>query len=189
MFIYLIFFFFFGNQVVIDDAVAFVGGIDLCFGRYDNGKYSVTDLQKEVYPGRDYVNSCRGSNSESNGPAMEEILDRKTVPRMPWHDVMMQCDGPVAKDVVFNFVQRWNFIKDKTNPTGMNYIMPLSSTENLIDMKEINHKAFSDCSCQVLRSIGEWSCGVPTEKSIYDAYIYAIQNAQHFIYIGKKNKH
>lgn len=36
---------------------------------------------------------------------------------------------------------------------------------------------------QVLRSVGEWSAGCATESSIYHAYVHAILNANHFIYI------
>ena len=36
---------------------------------------------------------------------------------------------------------------------------------------------------QLLRSAGEWSCGVQHESSILRAYCASIRNAQHFIYI------
>ena len=36
---------------------------------------------------------------------------------------------------------------------------------------------------QILRSLSEWSGGVPTERSIHTAYVEAINSAQHFIYI------
>jgi len=39
------------------------------------------------------------------------------------------------------------------------------------------------CHVQVLRSAGKWSMGLPTETSIYHAYVYAILNAQHSVYI------
>ncbi len=38
-------------------------------------------------------------------------------------------------------------------------------------------------SCQVLRSSSEWSLGIPTEHSIYEAYLQLIDSAEHFIYI------
>ena len=38
--------------------------------------------------------------------------------------------------------------------------------------------------CQVLRSSSEWSAGISkTESSIYEAMLYAIGTAQHYIYI------
>jgi phospholipase D1/2 len=38
--------------VVIDEKVAFVGGIDLCYGRYDDERYLLTDIDEKVFPGR-----------------------------------------------------------------------------------------------------------------------------------------
>jgi len=37
--------------------------------------------------------------------------------------------------------------------------------------------------CQILRSLSTWSGGVPTESSIHEAYIQAIEESKHFIYI------
>jgi phosphatidylserine/phosphatidylglycerophosphate/cardiolipin synthase-like enzyme len=39
------------------------------------------------------------------------------------------------------------------------------------------------CKVQLLRSIGKWSTGTRTEHSILTAYLDAIKNATHFIYI------
>jgi phospholipase D1/2 len=38
--------------------------------------------------------------------------------------------------------------------------------------------------CQVVRSLADWSGGLPEpETSIHEAYLAAIENAEHFIYI------
>lgn len=37
--------------------------------------------------------------------------------------------------------------------------------------------------CQVVRSASQWSAGIPVEHSIQEAYIAAIHNSQHFVYI------
>ena len=44
--------------VVVDNVQAFVGGLDLCMGRFDNDKHSVGDSvgAYEVWPGMDYSN-------------------------------------------------------------------------------------------------------------------------------------
>lgn len=43
---------------------------------------------------------------------------------------------------------------------------------------------YSDCTCQIIRSISEWSVGLPeTEQSIYKAYLTFIKESEHFIYI------
>lgn len=38
-------------------------------------------------------------------------------------------------------------------------------------------------ACQIVRSCTKWSAGIPTEHSIQDAYIGAIENSRHFVYI------
>ena len=42
---------------------------------------------------------------------------------------------------------------------------------------------FHNCTSQVLRSCGLWSNGIQTEHSIQNAYVDAIANANHYIYI------
>ena len=41
----------------------------------------------------------------------------------------------------------------------------------------------SDVQVQLVRSASKWSAGTPTEHSIANAYIHAISNAKHFVYI------
>lgn len=94
--------------VVCDESIAFIGGVDLCYGRYENSDYSLTDEEEAIFPGRDYCNIFL--ENESNGPSEQSLLDRKTQPRMPWCDVHVQLDGMAAFDVALNFVQRWNHI-------------------------------------------------------------------------------
>jgi hypothetical protein len=38
--------------VVIDEEVAFVGGVDLCYNRYDDSRYLLADHDASVFPGR-----------------------------------------------------------------------------------------------------------------------------------------
>lgn len=47
--------------VVVDNRLAFIGGLDLCFGRYDTHNHSLSDYpaeghDREVFPGQDYSN-------------------------------------------------------------------------------------------------------------------------------------
>jgi phospholipase D1/2 len=115
------------KTVVVDEDTAFVGGIDLCFGRYDDSLYRLTDPKEEVFPGRDYQNS--GYHGESNGPAHVPLVDRQRVPRLPWHDVAVRLCGAVAGDVMTNFVQRWNHAIRSgaaTSSKKMHYLLPLS---------------------------------------------------------------
>ena len=40
-----------------------------------------------------------------------DFIDRKAVPRMPWHDEALVVFGQAARDVARHFIQRWNFHK------------------------------------------------------------------------------
>lgn len=47
--------------MVVDNRLAFIGGLDLCFGRYDTHSHSLSDYpaeghDREVFPGQDYSN-------------------------------------------------------------------------------------------------------------------------------------
>lgn len=46
------------KMVLIDNTVAYMGGLDICFGRMDNQKHLLHDNdEKEFWPGIDYSNS------------------------------------------------------------------------------------------------------------------------------------
>ena len=94
--------------VAIDNRVAFVGGLDLCFGRFDTSKHRLDDVDGEVWPGLDYYNP-RVIEPTSWDRPMEDIFDRTQIPRMPWHDVHCAVWGLPALDVARHFVQCWNF--------------------------------------------------------------------------------
>jgi phospholipase D1/2 len=42
--------------VIVDNHVCYVGGLDLCFGRYDSPEHKVTDSPPMIWPGKDYYN-------------------------------------------------------------------------------------------------------------------------------------
>lgn len=42
--------------VTIDNQISFIGGLDLCFGRYDNFEHKVGDMPPLIWPGKDYYN-------------------------------------------------------------------------------------------------------------------------------------
>ncbi len=44
--------FLFASPVVIDEEVAFVGGLDLCYNRYDDSRYLLADPNGKTFPGR-----------------------------------------------------------------------------------------------------------------------------------------
>ncbi|XP_058077633.1 phospholipase D zeta 1-like isoform X2 [Magnolia sinica] len=96
--------------VIVDYQVCYIGGLDLCFGRYDTFEHKVGDYPPQIWPGKDYYNP-RESEPNSWEDTMKDELDRKKYPRMPWHDVHCALWGPPCRDVARHFVQRWNFAK------------------------------------------------------------------------------
>lgn len=62
--------------------VAFVGGIDLCHGRRDDGLHE--------------------------GDPQQPPMDRRYRGRAPWHDATFELRGPVVGDLLRTFVERWN---------------------------------------------------------------------------------
>eukprot|EP01126_Amoeba_proteus_P027510 TRINITY_DN27305_c0_g1_i6.p1 TRINITY_DN27305_c0_g1~~TRINITY_DN27305_c0_g1_i6.p1 ORF type:complete len:1244 (-),score=228.24 TRINITY_DN27305_c0_g1_i6:99-3830(-) len=104
--------------VVIDRYLAFVGGIDLCWGRYNTPGSSPVDPNGEIYRGKDYYNPMISAPSRLDQPFVDQF-DRQVWPRMPWQDVQLCVSGPPARDVALNFIQRWNVEMDRRNqPSG-----------------------------------------------------------------------
>ncbi|URE38688.1 phospholipase D [Musa troglodytarum] len=101
--------------VTIDNQISFIGGLDLCFGRYDNFEHKVGDMPPLIWPGKDYYNP-RESEPNSWEDTMKDELDRGKYPRMPWHDVQCALWGPPCHDVARHFVQRWNYAKRSKAP-------------------------------------------------------------------------
>ncbi|KAF5752177.1 Phospholipase D P1 ZETA 1 isoform 1 [Tripterygium wilfordii] len=101
--------------VIVDHQICFIGGLDLCFGRYDTPEHKVGDCPPLVWPGKDYYNP-RESEPNSWEDVMKDELDRGKYPRMPWHDVHCALWGPPCRDVARHFVQRWNYAKRNKAP-------------------------------------------------------------------------
>ncbi|KAG2210594.1 hypothetical protein INT47_002536 [Mucor saturninus] len=171
--------------VVVDNRLAFIGGLDLCFGRYDTHDHSLSDFpaenyDREVFPGQDYSNP-RVKDFVNVAQYHKTLVDRKTTPRMPWHDVTLGVVGPIARDIARHFIQRWNFLK--SNKSMHRRIVPflLPKGEYVAARDESNFSG--TCKVQLLRSSSRWSSDVEREHSIYNAYMECISHAKHFIYI------
>lgn len=105
--------------VCIDQSLAFVGGLDLCFGRYDHHGHPLSDPgggngAKQIWRGKDYSNPIIKDFVRVNQP-YEDLIDRNSQPRMPWHDVHCSISGPAVQDVAYHFIQRWNFVCSKND--------------------------------------------------------------------------
>ncbi|CCK69258.1 phospholipase D KNAG_0C01450 [Huiozyma naganishii CBS 8797] len=176
---------------VIDNTVAFMGGIDLCFGRYDTPDHVLRDdyedIRDQVFPGKDYSNARVCDFFELNKP-FESMYDRNVLPRMPWHDVHMMMIGDPGRDLARHFVQRWNYLLREKRPSRATPLLlpPVDFTKEELCNSDLfkRLKPRSTCEIQILRSAGDWSLGLKqTEKSIQNAYLKLISESQHYIYI------
>ncbi|GAA0181624.1 phospholipase [Lithospermum erythrorhizon] len=173
--------------------VAFVGGLDLCRGRYDTPRHPLFSTLGTVHKD-DY------HNPNYTGPATG-------CPREPWHDLHSRIDGPAAYDVLKNFEERWlkaskvNKMKSSQSDSllKLDRIPDILGVEEAASVQEDHPEAWH---VQVFRSIDSNSvkgfpkdpkqatsmnlvCGknVLIDMSIHTAYVKAIRAAQHFIYI------
>eukprot|EP00742_Colponemidia_sp_Colp-10_P008039 GILJ01008674.1.p1 GENE.GILJ01008674.1~~GILJ01008674.1.p1 ORF type:complete len:1307 (-),score=215.05 GILJ01008674.1:364-4284(-) len=97
--------------VCVDQEVAFVGGLDLCYGRADTQQHPLTDLSdKPFFPGIDYANSRVRDFVNVHEPHTD-LIERASICRMPWHDVSCRLTGESARDVARHFIQLWNHVK------------------------------------------------------------------------------
>ncbi|KAB8416422.1 hypothetical protein FH972_024941 [Carpinus fangiana] len=182
---------------VVDYNLAFCGGVDLCFGRFDAPSHVLTDDKMtgmepsvfprdtdhcQTWPGKDYSNPRVQDFFELTAP-YAEMYDRSKVPRMPWHDIGMQVTGQPARDLSRHFVQRWNFILRQRTPSRPTpfLIPPPDFTEAQLDQYGLR----GTCDVQMLRSCAQWSIGLKDgpEHSIMNAYIRLIDRSEHFVYI------
>ena len=97
--------------VIIDQKIAFVGGLDLCWGRYDTNNHPIVEEENPnhtyFYPGSDYINERQVDLHEVD-KFYNEQLDRNSMPRMAWHDVHTMVEGPIVSDIARHFIERWN---------------------------------------------------------------------------------
>lgn len=181
---------------IVDHTIAFVGGIDLCFGRWDTPQHSVVDdkptgfeqshLPKDAdncqsWPGKDYSNPRVQDFYQLNEP-YAEMYDRSKVPRMPWHDISMQVVGQPARDLTRHFVQRWNYVLRGRTPTRPTPFLLPPPDYDTADLEALGLNG--TCEVQILRSASDWSLGLTdTEHSIMNAYCKMIEESEHFVYM------
>ncbi|KAJ4874113.1 Phospholipase D delta [Raphanus sativus] len=185
---------------------AFIGGIDLCDGRYDTPEHRILHDLDTVFKD-DFHNPTFPSGTMA--------------PRQPWHDMHCRIDGPAAYDVLINFEQRWRkatrwkdlWLDDSLLRIGrISWILnpefkyQIDGTLHVPEDDPVVYVSNEDdpenWHVQVFRSIDSGSVkGFPkyvdeaealhldydkrlvVDKSIQTAYIQIIRSAQHFIYI------
>ncbi|ERN03744.1 phospholipase D alpha 1 [Amborella trichopoda] len=166
--------------------VSFVGGIDLCDGRYDTQFHSLFRTLDSVH------------HADFHQPNFPGAAITKGGPREPWHDIHSRVEGPIAWDVLYNFEQRWR------KQGGKDLLVQLRDLSDIIipPSPVMFPEDRETWNVQLFRSIdGGAAFGFPgtpedaaksglvsgkdniIDRSIQDAYINAIRRAKDFIYI------
>ncbi|WVZ57164.1 hypothetical protein U9M48_007583 [Paspalum notatum var. saurae] len=162
--------------------VSFLGGIDLCDGRYDTQEHPLFRTLGTTHKNDFHQPNFPGASIKKGGP------------REPWHDIHCRVEGPAAWDVLENFEQRW-----KKQGKGDSLLVTLDKGWAEREAAQGDAESWN---VQVFRSIdGGAAAGFPEsprdaaqlglvsgkdqviERSIQDAYINAIRRARDFIYI------
>ena len=84
--------------MVVDDEVAFVGGMNLRYVDWDSSKHEIYDARRMKFGAWDMTRSSVASKSR-----MPDAGPRK--------DYMVRIDGPAAQDVADVFHERWEFLR------------------------------------------------------------------------------
>ncbi|CAM6118209.1 unnamed protein product [Calypogeia fissa] len=167
--------------------VSFVGGIDLCDGRYDTQYHSVFATLNGVHHDDFHQPNFAGASIACGGP------------REPWHDIHSRIEGKVAWDVLHNFEQRW---RKQSGRSKIGLLVPLLDVEDMVEPEPVTDPQDPETwNVQVFRSIDAGAAEFPEDpeaaaraglvsgkdnvidRSVQDGYINAIRRAKDFIYI------
>lgn len=159
---------------------AFVGGLDLTDGRYDNPRHYLFRTLQGVHSPPDFWQACALEVGAESGP------------REPWHDIHSKVTGAAAWDVLENFESRWRRqcsrrAQDKLHPHGSEMFLTAELEERMSD---------GSWNVQILRSINQSGADLDTtrpglcirrkaivDSSIHMAYVHAIRRAKNHIYL------
>lgn len=99
------------KMCVVDKKTVFMGGLDLCWGRFDYQEHPLfNDPQAKYFPGADYYNPLK--RDITKGRNYSQCMIDQNYPRMPWHDVAVMLKGQVARDFTSHFVMYWNHARE-----------------------------------------------------------------------------
>ena len=155
--------------VIIDDAIAFIGGIDLAMGRWEDGTY-------HVYP----RNAWTGNQDlDWYNPS---TLHSRDGPRQPWRDIACRLSGKcVIESLQENFLGRvletdaGSWVKKRLGASGWGTELPEGQGHDSLD-------AIVTRSYPPLQQL----FGLLNQKednSIMASYLHAICSAQTYVYI------
>lgn len=141
--------------VSIDQKVSFVGGLDLCFGRWDTHEHALFDEpdQGANFHGKDYSNPRVKDFVEVHLPD-RDMIDRTTIPRMPWHDCHSRLEGQPARDVARHFIQRWNYsVSTRRKTSKLHHLVPMKDYQRYTDKHEYSSRLLNKRLQKAVRAV------------------------------------
>ena len=156
--------------IIIDKKIAFVGGIDLAYGRYCHGYKLEPNADKRKVANR--YNPCilpmdkpekeitlsfkvgdkkslKNNKKRQNEVFVEKRLQRQessladNQPIMPWQDIHVKIEGKAVFDLVTNFVLRWNqadYLNGETRPRYKDNY--INDNNNVVSFECISRRLF-----------------------------------------------
>jgi phosphatidylserine/phosphatidylglycerophosphate/cardiolipin synthase-like enzyme len=139
---------------VVDGRVAFVGGIDLT--AQARGDFDRWDT---------HTHPCESP----------ERSPERGAPAHPWHDVHARIEGPAVVDVLTNIVERWREVAERHHGPAWPTQLALTPPPAIDDGVPV----------QIARTIppNTYAFAPQGIATIKEAYIRAIGQARHFIYL------
>ena len=150
------------KTIVIDDKIAFVGGMNAKQLDWDTSEHLAFNLLRADH--RLTSKERREISSQKDHQALFK----------PRHDYMTLIQGAIVSDIQSNFVERWNYCKSKK----MDYFKYATKLE-----KPQPGNDFQDMRAQIIRTIPQYELQPSGEKGILEAYLNAIRLAEKYIYI------
>ena len=176
------------KSVIVDGKIAFLGGMDLAYGRWDTNAFDVV-IDPKLHVINDAYNEqierartlsatemalTKNINErpgfhppyKDNGKVFDEICQ----PRQPWQDVAISIEGPGVFDVFSNFLLRWNsFAKGYISTNAFDTQITGSWLEKNIDPKLMADpltKGAGSSNVQICRSTS--AAQLSDELSLWD---------------------
>lgn len=109
--------------VVVDRAIAILGGVDWTVARWDLPSHPLFDAKSAIHPGLELpLNGKRFKKSISEyweSPHEDLVYNRSEAACYLWQDVAVCVRGEAAADVALNFIHRWEHarVKAAIDPT------------------------------------------------------------------------
>lgn len=110
----------------------------MCFGRWDNDNYHLTEPDQtrkinfdlvSYFPGADY-NNVRLKDFDLARNHDKALIKIGGEPRMPWRDIHVRMEGPIVNDMSRSFMQYWSFMKNDYNTHEQGAVLGVSKMMN-----------------------------------------------------------